>query len=236
MKKIILAFLALFLLAQHVSAYIFLNIYIEENGEAVFLGETNEFPNLPEGISLENEIITGSTQSLTKKEGDVWMFSYTLEGAEINIILPEGATLLSLSQGEISIDDNKISIFVSQGADIQYNLNSAEKESKTLLFLILTISLIIILSIIYFIKKKHSQTTKTKEPSKLEIIKQVLSDREKQILEQLKKAGKIKSSHLRKLTGIPKASFSRHIQELEKKRIIKRSGEGRNKFIEITEN
>ena len=40
-------------------------------------------------------------------------------------------------------------------------------------------------------------------------------------------------SHLRKLTYIPKASFSRHIQELEKKGLINRSGEGKNKFVEI---
>ena len=67
----------------------------------------------------------------------------------------------------------------------------------------------------------------------MEIIKQVLSDREKLILDKLKETGKIKSSYLRKMVDIPKASFSRHIQELEKKGLVKRIGEGKNKIVEL---
>jgi uncharacterized membrane protein len=50
----------------------------------------------------------------------------------------------------------------------------------------------------------------------------------------LRETGKIKSSFLRKATQIPKASFSRHIHELEKKKLVRLSGDGKNKFVELT--
>ena len=54
-----------------------------------------------------------------------------------------------------------------------------------------------------------------------------------ELLKHLKQTGKIKSSFLRKKCDIPKASFSRHLQELERKKLIKRTGEGKNKFVEV---
>ena len=223
----------MFLLAQPASAYTYLNIYIEENGEAVFLGETDESPILPEGVSLENGIIRGATQSLTSKQGLTWTFSYFLQGSELNIILPEGAVVKSITRGEISIDDNQISIFVNEGTDMQYIISQEEKQKNIFLILGIIIILLIISIIFYFKFYTKKKKPKIKEQNKLDIIKQVLSEREKLILDKLKLAGKIKSSHLRRLTELPKASFSRHIHELEKKSLIKRSGEGRNKFVEL---
>ena len=53
------------------------------------------------------------------------------------------------------------------------------------------------------------------------------------ILDKLKETGRIKGSYLRRACEIPKPSFYRHILELEKKGLVKRSGDGRNKFIEL---
>ena len=53
------------------------------------------------------------------------------------------------------------------------------------------------------------------------------------ILNKLKETGRIKGSYLRSMCDIPKPSFYRHILELEKKGLVKRSGDGRNKFIEL---
>ena len=69
--------------------------------------------------------------------------------------------------------------------------------------------------------------------NKEKVIQNVLNEREKLILNKLRETGKIKSSYLRRKTNIPKASFSRHIRELEKKGLVKFSGEGRNKFVEL---
>jgi len=99
---------------------------------------------------------------------------------------------------------------------------------KILLILSFAILLIILtILIIYYIKKR-----KRKNIQKQKLLSQILQEKEKLILNTLKKTGKIKSSYLRKQTQLPKATFSRHIQELEKKELIKRSGLGRNKFIE----
>ena len=227
MKKL-LTFLIIILFLQPASAYIYLNIYIEENGEAIFLGETSESLNFPNGVNLENGIIMGSTQELTSKQGSIWTFSYSLEGADINVIFPESATLISISNGEISIDNNKISVYTKSPIEATYTIGTTNKFPYILFIVILI--LLILLIIFYYLRRKKK---KIKETNKLEILKQVLSDRERLILDALKKSGKTKSSYLRKLTELPKASFSRHIQELEKKKLIKRSGEGRNKFIEI---
>ena len=112
MKKLIFFLLTIALL-QQVSAYTYLNIYLEENGEALFLGETEAFPNLPEGISVKDNLITGSTQSLTNKQGELWTFSYNLEDTDINLILPRNAILKSISNlnAEISIEKDQISIY-----------------------------------------------------------------------------------------------------------------------------
>ena len=74
---------------------------------------------------------------------------------------------------------------------------------------------------------------KPKKKDHIDMIKHILNEREKLILDKLKFTGKVKMSHLRKLCEIPKASFSRHVQELEKKKLLTRSGEGKNKFVQL---
>ena len=59
-----------------------------------------------------------------------------------------------------------------------------------------------------------------------------MSEREQLIIDALKK-GPVKYNLLRKKVDIPKASFSRHIRNLEKKNIVIREGDGRNKLIKL---
>jgi uncharacterized membrane protein len=79
-----------------------------------------------------------------------------------------------------------------------------------------------------FMRKKRSHKNDRLTP-----VMSLLNEREKSILETLKKTGKVKGSQLRRLSEIPKASFSRHIHELERKKLIRLSGDGKNKFIEL---
>ena len=251
MKKIILFLIASFFLVQTSSAFTFLNIYIDNNGEATFVGETTDSISLPEGIAIQGSTIIGKTQAITSKQGEIWSASYSLAGAEMNIILPKGAVIKSISKGDISISNDQISIFVVGGTAITYilsaNINEEPNENYLLFGIILTVILIIL--IVFLInyskrEKEHESFKEVKEtaessknqgkkPDNLKSIAKLLNEREKIILNTLKKSGKIKQSRLRKLTEIPKASFSRHIQELEKKKIIRRSGEGKNKFVEL---
>ena len=229
MKKTIIIILICLVLIQSVSAYTYLNIYLDENGEALFLGETNEKLSLPEGIEIKGKDIVGRTHSLTNKQGELWGFSYLLEGAEMNILLPKGAVIKNIEGGEISINNKQISIYIKNEIKLSYILNGEEKLNYWLFLIIIPL---IILGL-YFYKLKRKFSSSKPEQDKLEIIKQTLSERENKIIDKLKEVGEIKNSKLQKILEIPKASFSRHIQELEKKEIIERKGEGKNKLISL---
>ncbi|MEK6847305.1 MAG: MarR family transcriptional regulator [Nanoarchaeota archaeon] len=241
MKSVSFIIILFFAIAQ-ASASSYITIYLQENGDAVFIGETDDNITLPTGLKIVNGDISGKTNALTNKQGSVWSFSFTQPESDITVFLPENAVLKSNTQGDISIKKEQISIQTRNTINLSYELNETSKEyltTKTLIVLILIIAVIILL-IYYFINyKKHSKKSAQKrKPASLQknkhrLISHLLNDREKIILEKLKETGKIKQSQLRKLTEIPKASFSRHIQELEKKHLIKRSGDGKNKYVEL---
>ena len=250
MKKIFFILFATVLLIQTASAFTFINVYVDETGEAIFLGETDENPELPLGIKITGGEITGFTSAVTNKQGELWTISYSLSNSEINLILPKGAVIKELSNGEISLVGDRISIYFQDQIEVQYTIERIEgplipSANIPLLLIFLLVLIILIAYLINYTKRekreheeirkelKKTKRSTEKKKDRLELIKQVLSDRERLIIDKIKETGKIKSSYLRKMTDIPKASFSRHVQELEKKGLIKRSGEGKNKFIEL---
>lgn len=234
----------IFIILPSVSAVTHLNIYVDKIGDSLFLGETDsENVQVPAGVSLKNGKINGITHGLTTKEGDLWTFQYYLLNSEINVVLPPGAVIKNVSNGEIYLDSNKqIAVFVDEGVKIEYNIEDT-KQSLFSMFLVPLYALGLVLLIIvisYGVNYVMSYKSKLKKEKvevkeKLEVVKSVLNERENLIINKLKELGKIKSSLLRKQCDIPKASFSRHLQELEKKGLIKRIGEGKNKFVELVE-
>jgi uncharacterized membrane protein len=250
MKKLVILFAIILLQLHLASAISFINVYIDESGEAEFLGETDETTlDLLSGLYLSNGEIRGTTSEMTNKQGELWSISYSLENSEIDLIFPKGTTIKSVENGEIYVSsEGIISVYFIDHIELTYTI---EKTPEPLtapknLLLIIVLAIILILLIFYVInysnrdhpEPKEEQKTskpkpKKKEIDKLSLIKKVLSEREKLIVNKLKSTGKIKSSYLRKMCDIPKASFSRHIQELEKKGLIKRTGEGKNKFVEL---
>jgi len=230
-NKLILFLSILILIAQPISAYTYLNIYLDETGEALFLGETNEQIQLPEEIKLEKGDIIGKTNSLTNKQGELWEFSYVLEGAEMSILLPKNAKIKGISNGDISTEGKQILIYVQDETTIFYIIEEV-KDMSYWFYLSSVILLILLLIYIWKSKKFLSKKKKPKE-NKLEIIKQTLNERQNKIIDKLKEVKEIKHSRLQKLVDIPKASFSRHIRELEKKGLIRRQGEGKNKILSL---
>jgi len=240
-KSYILAFVLIFLILSMpgIFAYTYLNIYIDSSGNAEFFGETNETQLLvPSGISVQDGEIRGTTQELTQKTGETWTFSFFLRNAEIKAILPEGAAIKNLTNGEIFLERGRISVYFLDNLSVDYMINDVQ-GSSTLTWLIVILISIGVLA--YFYRKKIASLINPKvvykkpkqKKSHIDMIKHVLNEREKLILDKLKETGKVKMSHLRKLCEIPKASFSRHIQELEKKKLVIRAGEGKNKFVEL---
>ena len=250
MKKLVVLLAVILISLQLASAISFINIYVDETGETLFLGETDTtFLELPSGIELSNGEIRGTTSELTNKQGELWSISYSLENSEIDLIFPKGTTIKSISDGEISVsEEGIISVYFTDNIEVSYTIEKIQEPlipSKNIpvIVILVVIMLILIVYIINYAKREKPETKekvktskpkpKKKEIDKLSLIKKVLSEREKLIVNKLKSTGKIKSSYLRKMCDIPKASFSRHIQELEKKGLIKRTGEGKNKFVEL---
>ena len=243
MKFFALLIISLFVsltLAVPASALTRLNIYLDETGQAVFLGETDQTNLiLPAGILVSEGKINGKTSELTTKNGLLWTFTYTLTNSELNVILPEGAVIKSLEAGEISLYREQIAIFNKNKIRVSYTIEEIEEDNSVrdgTIFILLGVALVVIT--IYLTKRQHRKNDKIKKEGKkkvdkIKILSQVLNDRERLIVGKLKEVGKIKMSYLRKACDIPKASFSRHIRELEKKKLVKFSGEGKNKFVQL---
>lgn len=238
LKSILALFAFLFLISSS-SAATYLNIYIDEAGNAEFLGESEDSIILPEGVSINEGKIRGSTQDLTIKYGDIWKFSYFLSESEINVILPENSAIKNSTALEIYLKRGKFVLYSQDSISVEYSIER-ENSSFLIFWIILIILVLIFLYFAYFrniiFKKQtylHSSNAQSSRRNKIEIIKSVLNEREKLIIDKLKETGKIKMSYLRRMSNIPKASFSRHIQELEKKKLIERSGEGKNKFVRL---
>lgn len=241
----ILAFtLCFFFIVSIPSAYALtqVSVYVDSSGRAQILGVSDEQPTLPAGVSLNEGRIEGYTESITSKDGGVWHLSYAIESSEALIVLPEGTTVQSLSAGEITTNRGKIAIYVQNVSDIYYVVQPLSASTSTFGTLLGLIAVMVIGLAYWYsrrITKKTSSSHKKRRiatANKLEIVSSVLNVREREIIEVVQRVGKQKMSAIRALTTIPKASFSRHIHELVKKKLIRLTGEGKNKFVELVKN
>lgn len=222
------------------SALTQVTIYIDGVGDALFLGESDDRIVLPEGVVLSTEgRINGYTSTLTEKEAEQWRFSYTLPNSEMVVVLPEGAVIKSISKGEITVERGQIAVYAVNETSIRYTIEKPTSSNGLGTFITIIGALVAIVVIGYLANYKNreksvrSVTSKRKRTDKLDVISSVLSERENLILDKLKASGKTKMSYLRKACDMPKASFSRHIHELVKKKLIALSGEGKNKFVAL---
>lgn len=215
------------IITSSISAQTQINIYLDGNGEANFYGKTSENLELPEGVYLKNENILGTTQKLTKKEGEIWFFSYYLKDSELIVILPKNSLIKNIDKGEVYIENSKLSVYNKENIEISYSIG--ENSYMIYYFLFAIFVLMIIFS--YILYRKISKKLKSK--NNFEIIKQTLNEREKLIINKLSEVKQIKQSRLSKIIEIPKASLSRHLLQLEKKNLIKRKGDGKNKIISL---
>src|SRR3989344_2938378 len=222
MKQIIVLMIIGLLAMPSVSAYARINIYVDDIGDSLFLGETNENLSLPMGVSISN--------------GEVWTFEYNLPASELTIVLPEGAVVKEFSGGEVFLQGKQIAIYTKEGLRVSYVIEKQKDSGNLNLLFEIIIGLFVILLVVYFFNFRKREKKENKRKIKIDRVKMlegVLNEREKLILSKLKESGKTKNSYLRKTCDIPKASFSRHIQELEKKGLVKLSGEGKNRFVEL---
>lgn len=210
-----------------VSSQAQINIYLSENGDAKFYGKTSENILLPEGIFIKEDNILGTTKELTQKNGEVWFFNYSLKNSNLNLILPKDSIIKELVSGEIYLDGGSFSVYNEESLEIYYTIG----EHNYIFYYILIVIFFLLLILSFILYKRIIKNIKKRED--IEIIKKTLSERENLIIDKLKEVKEIKQSRLAKLTEIPKASLFRHLIQLEKKGIIKRVGEGKNKIVSL---
>ncbi|MEM3113384.1 MAG: hypothetical protein QXI33_03095 [Candidatus Pacearchaeota archaeon] len=208
--------------------YIYGDIYINSYGEVDFNIDMNV-----------EDIFNKTSQEFTTKIGSNWEFKLdksielgNFSQIILNICLPENLDYIEKINTDIlyRIDiSNKVCIgFIDSNKplniSIKYKLNSLSDFFSNYLFFIILIFVMvffIIFLLFFFVRKKRN---------KFSDIKYLVNENEMKILDLLTK-GDMRQKEIRKKLGFPKASFSRYLYNLEKKHLIKRRGEGKNKIV-----
>ncbi len=175
MKKFVIIFAIILLQLHLASAISFINVYIDESGEAEFLGETEATElDLLSGISLSNGEIRGTTSEMTNKQGELWSISYSLENSEIDLIFPKGTTIKSVENGEIYVsNEGIISVYFIDNIEITYTIEKTPEPitAPKNLLLIIVLAVILILLIFYVINYSNRDKPEPKEEVKISNLK-----------------------------------------------------------------
>ena len=116
----------------------------------------------------------------------------------------------------ILIDGNKELLF-----SVDYEIEPSYYPN--FLFFIVIFILLVTVFVLFFKFRKNKK-------KRLEGIFPLINDKEKEILELLMKKP-MRQKEIRKKLDIPKASYSRYLVNLEKKKLILKEGEGKNKIV-----
>jgi len=226
-----LIFLALLLALPLASAtYISGKVEILPDGRISFNLDTDVKINVADLTFKENKIF-GTTGALTKKDGELWTFDLTqlpeYDEVFLEIRLPKNLKEIVRIKGLNNVIDlEKKVIFLigsgKPGLSMQYTLGNYVSYSK------IVWPLLAILFIILFILYKKNKRKK----ERLGFIMPLINENEQRIVELLMKTP-MRQKEIRNHLKIPKASFSRYILNLERKKIIYREGEGKNKVVRL---
>lgn len=233
MKKAISLFFALtiitLLLKITSATFISGEIYLTNEGNANFDVETDAPLNLS-GLTFENNKLRGATPELLSFQKGTWTFTLNNGNYDtifLDIYLPKNLeSISSISGSDHIIDiDNKVVSIIDDG-ELNFRISYKTKSSTNLSWLVWPI--IIILIILAYVLYKKSR----KRKEHLNHVLPLVNEYEEKILNLLMKKP-IRQKELRKTLDIPKASFSRYISNLEKKKLIVREGDGKNKIVSL---
>jgi uncharacterized membrane protein len=229
MKPITFIFAVILTLQLASATYISGDITIKENGAAIFNLET-DIPISNPDLTFQNEQITGTTEFYSSKQAGIWTFHINFGNYDnilLDIKLPKNLDAITSIEGTSNlIDFSSKTITLADSGELNFNVSYKLKETTDLSFLfwIFLIIILIILFVIY--------TSRRRKKDRIDNIKPLVSEIEEKIINILMKSSK-RQKELRKSLNIPKASFSRYISNLEKKKLIIREGEGKNKIVKL---
>jgi len=211
------------------ATYISGDLFLYENGEVRFEVETDIPVQVP-GLTFSENKLTGTTFELLTFQSGSWNLDLSLEEYDdifLNIRLPRGLEAITSIEGPDNIInfENRIITIIDSGK-LDFTISYKLKEVQSFLWLFWPV-LFIVIAIAYFIIRKRQRQKKH-----FEQITPFINDLERKIIDVLMEKPK-RQKELRKSLNIPKASFSRYIANLEKKKLILREGEGKNKIVKL---
>ncbi len=176
--------------------------------------------------------LTGETHEYTFKDGETWLLNITLEGTfsdfVYEVVLPPGAVINYLNvPSTISIgNEGGRIVLTGTGKDDSFFVVVQYSFSQHDIFDPLTFAagavLIGIAGIIYFVMKK--------KPHAIDDMLS-LTERQKLIVNFVRKRGEVTQREIEKGVNIPKSSVSRNINTLAGKGILVRERKGMSNII-----
>lgn len=233
MKLLLLLFtllIFLLLIPQISASYIYGDIYVLEDGMASFRVESDLNPEIG-GLSFAEGKISGKTSSLTSKQGDVWTFSLDLgmyDDILLDIHLPKSLRSIQSIEGVDRILDpeEKTVSLVDKDKELRFSIKYKIGDSHNYSWIYFSVLVLILGTIAYFVFRYY------RKKERIKAIFPMLNENEEKIIKLLMEKP-MRQKVVREKLGIPKASFTRHVINLEKKRLIIRDGEGKNKVLRV---
>jgi len=226
----VLALLVMALFLNQVSAsYITGNVYLDENGNAEFDVDTDQAVDLP-GTTFENNHLSGTTNQLLTLKGGIWTLDISLEEYDdifLEIHLPKNLVSIKSVQGSDNIIDiEEKTVTIADSRKLEFTMSYILKKQKDYSWAYWLAAMVLLFCGFLAYKKA------TKRRERFENILPIISDKEQQIVDVLMKRP-MRQKELRSHLNVPKASFSRYMVNLEKKKLIVREGEGKNKLVKL---
>jgi uncharacterized membrane protein len=121
--------------------------------------------------------------------------------------------------------------------DMMHNMVSPSQSTVVISLVALSLALLAGVSVSLWLKMEKTEATETTiaKVDELEIIKRALSDDEKAVLDEIRRAGEITQDSLRFRLEWSKAKLSRILTNLDKMNIIQRERVGKTYNVFLTE-
>ena len=224
---LLFVFVFICLISKASANYISGDLEVLPDGRVNFDVQT-DVPIDLDDLAFDGANLKGTTNLLTSKEGDVWTLNLDFPEYDeifLQIKFPRNLEeILGIEGREHIIDlDDKIIVIIDSGK-LDFSARYILGRYFNYSFIIWPLIALLIILGYYFYKRLM------RKKERLKHILPIIGENEQKIIDLLMKEP-IRQKALRERLGMPKASFSRYMLNLEKKKLIIREGEGKNKLV-----
>ncbi|MFA4700265.1 helix-turn-helix transcriptional regulator [Pyrococcus kukulkanii] len=180
-----------------------------------------------------------TVNGLVFNEGSLWTITLNLPRSPAEVVLPQGAEIVGLSDIPIKVVGNNTILIGPGNVTIYYTfpgLFEGEKSPlRKVVMVLMTITLVLIATTVFLRKRKSKRNTSYFEDKVRKIAKQYnLNDDEIRAIKYLLEVGgKSSQADLRKALDLPKTTAWRMVRRLEQMGLIKVYKVGRENWVEL---